>query len=199
MSIHYTNYSSHFKYKICLNIICLTFFWRWTVSFKAAVHCAERLWSVLYLKHRALWAHDKLRTEFRQCAATFRRSFIHFCMWCTCPLHVIRYFTPDAYVTCSWRWTGPKFPWSLHQEQLFSVVWSFGCVVLSTLALAVTATAAASPVLLEWLLKDARIHRVYGCVHRRRWFSMHIATACQIMQWGETAIVVYCYWYLVLH
>ena len=31
----YTNYSSHFKYKICLKIIWLIFFWRRTVSFNA--------------------------------------------------------------------------------------------------------------------------------------------------------------------
>ena len=29
------NHSLHFKCKICLKIICLTFFWRWTVSFKS--------------------------------------------------------------------------------------------------------------------------------------------------------------------
>ena len=39
----YTNYSSHFKYKICLKIFCLIFFWRWTVSFNS-VRSPRHVW-----------------------------------------------------------------------------------------------------------------------------------------------------------
>ena len=38
----YINYSSHFKYKICLKIICLTFFWKFLPLIICVLHVCKR-------------------------------------------------------------------------------------------------------------------------------------------------------------